>query len=104
MYTKETGWSGLITDDPKEYADAAVVLHEDQNLWERSRGNGFVILKTLFAKEQSKTRLMEKILFLQQNTVERRLNNFTGSTLMHHTALSTKYMALWIEAKNKLKA
>ncbi|RMS22088.1 hypothetical protein ALP71_00796, partial [Pseudomonas coronafaciens pv. garcae] len=32
-----------------------------------------------------------------------RLANFTGSMLRHHHHKSTKYMAQWIEAKNRVK-
>jgi len=30
-----------------------------------------------------------------------RANNFTGAMLQHHTMQSTRYMAQWIEAKNR---
>ena len=38
---------------------------------------------------------------LGQNLQAHRLNNFTGAMLQHHTASSTRYMAQWIEAKNR---
>jgi hypothetical protein len=45
---------------------------------------------------------MEKIKWLQANLQKHRLNNFMGSLLQHHTLKSTKYMSMWIEAKNKV--
>jgi len=36
-----------------------------------------------------------------QQLYSKRLNNFTGQMLQHHTLQSTKYMSRWIEEKNK---
>jgi hypothetical protein len=35
------------------------------------------------------------------NLKQHRKNNFMGAMLQHHTLTSTKYMARWIEEKNK---
>lgn len=96
-------WSGAIEDEVQKFADAAVLLHKDEDLWLRSRRRGFVILRKFFSKKAHEIRLDKKILLLQKSTEQHRLKNFTGSLLKHHTALSSKYMAMWIEAKNKLK-
>jgi hypothetical protein len=45
--------------------------------------------------------ILWKIKWLQANLQKHRLNNFMGS-LQHHTLKSTKYMSMWIEAKNKV--
>jgi hypothetical protein len=44
---------------------------------------------------------MERVHYLLTHLEEHRLANFTGSMLMHHSLQSTKYMARWIEEKNK---
>jgi hypothetical protein len=42
-----------------------------------------------------------KMKWLQANLQQHRSSNFMGSLLLHHTLKSTKYMAMWIEEKNR---
>lgn len=94
-------WNGFVTDEPQFFADKAVELYQNETLWQKSQKNGFEIiekryLKTLFA-DDFVTHILETQTRLQQH----RLNNFMGAMLQHHTLTSTKYMARWIEEKNK---
>lgn len=96
-------WNGAIENSPEKIAGAAVELYQNKMLWQQAQQNGFVIINQFFAKEKHAKKLMDKISFVQNNLQEHRNKNFIGAMLMHHSVASTKYMALWIEAKNKLR-
>ncbi|WP_372792936.1 glycosyltransferase family 4 protein [Lutibacter sp.] len=94
-------WNGFITDDPKEFALNAIELYTNENLWLNAQQNGIKIINNCFLKEKHREKLLCKIEFLNKNIEKHRLNNFIGTIFMHHTLKSTKYMAKWIEEKNK---
>jgi len=95
-------WAGAVADDAASIADAAVRLHEDKMRWERARENGFKILERRFDRELHERRLIDEIALARQNLNERRAKNFIGAMLRDHHHRSTRYLSLWIEAKNKL--
>lgn len=94
-------WNGFIEDDPQEFANKAVRLYNDENLWNESQKKGFEILKNKFSKDLYEPKFTEKINYLLANLEQHRNNNFIGQILQHHTLRSTEYMSRWIEAKNK---
>ena len=94
-------WNGFITDDFNEFASKAVLLYKDETIWNQSQKNGFVILEQRFKPNLFQNLFTDKICFLLSNLENHREQNFMGSLLLHHTALSTKYMSRWIEEKNK---
>ena len=94
-------WSGSVQDDPQALADAAVELHQNQNLWHRCQANGFNIIETGYNKTHHSQRLLDAIHHQLANLEALRLSNFTGAMLRHHHHKSTQYMAQWIEAKNR---
>jgi glycosyltransferase involved in cell wall biosynthesis len=94
-------WNGFITDDIQQFAKSAISLYQDENLWKKSQKNGIAIVKECYFKEKYATALIEKVDSLLNDSENHRLHNFMGSLLQHHTLKSTKYMAKWIEAKNK---
>lgn len=94
-------WSGEIKNNAIEIADAAVELCSDELKWHRAQQNGTEIINSLFAREKFEKDFISTLSNLQKNLQDHRLQNFTGAMLMQHTALSSRYMAMWIEAKNK---
>lgn len=94
-------WNGFITNEPEEFARNAVELYTNKKRWLNAQKNGIKIINSCFSKEKYSKKLLIKIEFIIKNTFQLRLNNFTGAILMHHTLRSTKYMAKWIEEKNK---
>lgn len=94
-------WNGFITDDIPEFAKKAVELYQNENLWKHAQKNGIAIVNSCFQKEQFSSELINAINKLLHDSESHRLHNFMGSLLQHHTLKSTKYMAKWIEAKNK---
>lgn len=94
-------WNGFIEDDADRFVDAAYSLYEQKELWVNCQQNGFDIIGRLFNKTEFASCLFEKIELVRANMKQHRLNNFTGSMLMHHHMRSTEYLSRWIEAKNK---
>jgi glycosyltransferase involved in cell wall biosynthesis len=94
-------WNGFITDDSAEFAKQAAYLYQNEKLWNQSQLNGIAIIKECYQKNNYASDLINVIASLLNDAENHRLHNFMGSLLQHHTLKSTKYMAKWIEAKNK---
>ncbi len=94
-------WNGFITDDIQQFAKNSILLYQDENLWKQAQINGIAIVNQCYQKKQFASALIENVNSLMINLESHRLHNFMGSVLQHHTLKSTKYMAKWIEAKNK---
>lgn len=95
-------WAGLMAETAQEIADAAVLLYQDQTLWQQKQQQGFVILAKRFAIHEHQPRVWQQLMDVQQQLSQHRLTNFTGAMLRHHQHRSTQFMAQWIEAKTKL--
>ena len=99
----EFPWNGIIANQPHKFAEAAVELYTNEIKWQQAGENGAQILNNFFLKSNHSDLLIDKLLFLKNQLKSHRSSNFIGEMLMHHTVMGTKYMSLWIEAKNKLK-
>lgn len=96
-------WNGRIADKACDLADAAVALYTEENLWRKAQTNGVEIVKQRYCKDLFAPTFLTLIEKLQNNLLNHRCQNFTGSMLMHHTMASTKFMSRWIESKNSHK-
>lgn len=94
-------WCGEIQNDSNAFAKAAVNLYLNETHWKNAQKQGFEIIENVFPKKHLESELHTRIQLLRTKLEQHRLNNFTGAMLQQHTMQSTKYMALWIEAKNK---
>ncbi|MHA7058389.1 glycosyltransferase [Aquimarina sp. M1] len=99
---EDSDWNGFIKDNPEEFANAAVKLYCNENIWYQAQQNGIEIINTRFKKEELGDRFIQHITNLQNNLEEHRSQNFIGSMLHYHTMRSTEFMARWIEEKNKI--
>lgn len=95
-------WSGTIADDPTQFAEAAVKLYKDPVAWQHAQQAGFAIINQGFAEAPLGQRLLQRLSELEANLSEHREHNFIGAMLRHQSLQSTRYMAQWIEAKNRL--
>ena len=95
-------WNGLIANNAKDIASAAIKLYKDESLWQKAQGNGIQIINSVYSKKRLSLELRKHIVEIQNNLTAHRSKNFTGAMLMHHTMTSTKYMSKWIEAKNSI--
>lgn len=94
-------WNGCISDSPDDFAEKAIELYQNKTIWEQAQQNGFEIIKNRFSKNLFEDSFLEMIKDKFENLENYRERNFIGSMLMHHFLQSTKYMAKWIEEKNK---
>ncbi|MFT3920357.1 glycosyltransferase [Cloacibacterium sp.] len=93
-------WNGFITDNETEFVEKAILLYQDEIIWEKSQENGFLIIEKLFKKEIFERDFTAKIDWILEHLPEHTNTNFLGQILQHHTLQSTKYLSKWIEEKN----
>ena len=98
---KDLPWNGFMTDNFEDFSRKAVELYSDKNLWEQLQKNGIEIINTIYDKEKLFKPFIDRIHHLLENLEEHRSQNFLGSLLQYQTLKATKYMSLWIEAKNQ---
>jgi glycosyltransferase involved in cell wall biosynthesis len=97
-------WGGLLADESEAFAEAAVRLYQDQNLWHLSRQQGQTILQKFFDRDANTQGFLQAVLLARQQQTQRRQQNFTGAMLRHHLHKSTQYMSQWISLKNQKQA
>ena len=101
MCLKNEPWGGVIADEAETFVAAAVTLYQDEKAWTQAQKHGTALLHTHYDDKVLGKALIRKILDVQRNLTQHRLNNFTGTMLKHHSMMSTKYMSQWIAEKNK---
>lgn len=99
----DLAWNGFITNDPNEFAEKAVRLYTEENLWKETVNNGFKIINSRFNKAKYQQEFSKKLAELFQNISVYRRENFVGRMLQHHQHRSTYFMAKFIEEKEKSK-
>lgn len=93
--------NGLVEDKPELFAKKAIQLYQDENLWSKKQNNGFEVINKRFNKVYFQAEFLKQIEIANQQLIKKRLNNFTGQMLKHHTLQSTKFMSKWIAEKHK---
>ena len=93
--------NGFITDNPQDFANKAVQLHENDWFWNEKQEPSFAVINTRFNKETLQQVFLSRMESLAINLYSQRQNNFTGQMLQHQSMQSTKFMSRWIEEKNK---
>jgi hypothetical protein len=94
-------WSGEVANSAEKIANLAVELYQNKSRWLEAQQQGYTLLRTIFDRDILQILLSQKIIQIKQDLPAHRLQNFVGNMLQHHQHKSTKYMAQWIEAKNK---
>lgn len=96
-------WCGEIANSAEDIAQQAINLYSFEKRWQKAQKNGFQIINKRFQKRVHSANFFKRLRKIESNLNSLRQQNFIGQILMHHTTQSTKYMSLWIEAKNKVK-
>jgi len=94
-------WCGFLVNNVTEIANAAIELYNNENTWIGAQQKGFTIINKKFNKEKYLPNFISKINYCIANLEETRRRNFWGAILNYQSMQSTKYMAKWIEEKNK---
>jgi hypothetical protein len=97
-------WAGAVQESAASLAQSAVRLYENKSEWKIAQNNGIEILGHHFDRRQHEPLLTEQIGLALDQIHSRRERNFTGSMLRDQHHRSTRYLSLWIEAKNALAA
>ena len=97
----EWPWPGEVTRSAAAFAEAAVRLYRDGQQWQQAQDHGWALLAARYERERFGELLMQRVEQCLADLHGHRLRNFTGAMLRHHQHKSTKYMAQWIEAKNR---
>jgi len=96
-------WNGLIENEIGPFAEAAVRLYQDSELWLQSQKKGIPIINNIYNAKQHGEDLLNKIHYILNNIEKHRQGNFTGAMLKYHHLRSTEYMSRWIELKSRLE-
>ncbi|MFA9274209.1 MAG: glycosyltransferase [Candidatus Aquirickettsiella gammari] len=94
-------WAGVIADEVDAFVEAAVMLMNDPHQWQLAQQRGQEILQAHFNRSAASVQFVQAILQARTHQQERRLQNFTGAMLRHHSMKSTQYMSQWIQLKNQ---
>jgi len=98
---KNLPWNGFICDNPQKFATKSIELYLNNVIWKQAQENGIAIIDKCYSNKKYGSKFVKRIDSTINNLSSHRLKNFTGALLMHHTLKSTKYLAKWIEEKNK---
>jgi len=94
-------WNGAIENTPEEFANQAVSIYENKEIWQEMQANGIRIVNQLFNEAEFYNKFSQITEILLKNKDNHRLQNFIGGMLQHHTMKSTKYFSQWITEKNR---
>lgn len=92
--------NGFVQENSQVFADSAVSLYSNAELWMLKQENGFIVLNQRFMKADFELDFKTRIEELSNHLKAHRETNFIGQLFMHQSLQSTKYMSKWIEAKN----
>lgn len=95
-------WNGFVADESIDFISKAIDLYTKEEVWKTAQNKGVQIINHYFEKKSATVKLISKINHTFNNLEQHRKNNFIGNLLQHHQMASSKYMALWIESKNKI--
>ncbi len=96
-------WPGVIANNAAEFAEAAVLLYQNESLWCNAQANASALLNTRFEGKVSGGRFISRVIDVIAHLSQHRLDNFTGAMLRYHLMAGTKYMSQWIAEKNRNK-
>jgi len=96
---EQHAFGGLIADNEKDFQAACIRLYQDRTDWQQLQT---AAINCLHAHQYLplKEKLLERIVLQQQQLMEIRSQNFTGSMLNYHLHQSSQYLSRWIELKN----
>jgi O-antigen biosynthesis protein len=94
-------WNGFIKDNSTEFVEAAIILYQEEKLWNSCQENGFKILEKRYKRGLFEVNFMKTVHLTLENLSQHRNENFIGLILQHQSVSSVKYMSKWIEEKNK---
>lgn len=92
--------NSCIALNAEDFAQKAIALYADKDLWKTTQQSGVALLNKRFFKSDHSGKLKQHIHDLQNTLEAHRASNIIGGMLLHHTLASTKYLSKWIALKN----
>lgn len=93
----------LVADDAAGFARQAVQLYQDETRWQSLSQQSLQLRAQRYDFDQHCAQLLQRLASLLADPQAHRQPLFLNAMLRHHSLKSTRYMAQWIEAKNRLK-
>ena len=93
-------WGGLITENEEDFVNEMVNLYLNEILWNELQKNGKRIINEQFSKVEWNGVLSNRIQKLIKDLTNHRADLFVQKIIWQNQLQATKYMSLWIEAKN----
>lgn len=94
-------FAGEVALSPEEFAQKAVTLYQNEEIWNAHQKSGYTILERLYTRDAFASPLINHLISLKMSLETKRKNNLMGAILRHHLHKSTKYFSKWIEIKNQ---
>lgn len=94
-------FNGSVAETAEEIAKAAIRLYQDETTWQEAQVYGVSIINTLHSKAELSSQFLGVLQNVKENLDHHRSQNFIGAMLQLQTLNSSKYLAKWIEAKNR---
>jgi len=94
-------WGGLIEDDFRKFAAAAIELYTNESLWLEKQDAGYQVLDRRFNLENFSDEFLDSMQLNIENLDSNRSKCFIAKVMQHQSMQSTKYMSQWIAEKNK---
>ena len=95
---------GLIEMDPERFAEAAVRMQTDSDVWKSAHDRAKALMENQFARAKIEPALRARIGELLQLKRAGDLPRWRSRVLRHELSQSRKYFSKWIEAKERLLA
>ena len=101
------GVFGTIKSEPlkasnwDDFVDKVILLYRDEKQWKLAQEIGFEVVRTRFDKSVVFKDFIEHMSQVYDNLESHRKLNVIGAMLQRNEHQSTKYMAKWIEEKNR---
>jgi len=97
----EINWGCAVTDDPQQFADAAIEVYTNSVTWSKVQSQGQYIVASRFDAAYWQPELPKILEVAVAQLTADRHTQFVGRMLRHHQHRSTEFMSRWIEAKNR---
>ncbi|MFT5970708.1 MAG: glycosyltransferase involved in cell wall biosynthesis [Flavobacteriales bacterium] len=93
-------WNGFVTDDWAQFAEHAVQLYQDKNIWEAAVSKGTTCLTSKFSDPSHLSNIPKKISEISDDLEAHRSREAMQQLLAYHSFRNNKFMSRWIELKN----
>jgi O-antigen biosynthesis protein len=100
LSTKEK-WAGSVAETPEQLAMEAILLYQDEKVWNIKQKIGFQILEANFKSTEHLENFYAKLIEIKSKIETYRHSNLIGEILKLNANNSSKYFSKWIEEKNK---